>query len=563
MGSILMALGAFAAFFIAYNTYGRFLARRIYRLKKDNPTPAHSQRDDMDYVPTRREVLFGHHYTSIAGTGPIVGPALAVIWGWLPAFLWVVFGSIFLGAVKDFGSLVVSTRSRGRSIGDIASDLINPRVRTLFLLIVFFALWIVIAIFGWVIGSVFQMYPESVFPVWMEVPIALWLGHMVYRRGKSPLRLGLIAVGLMYVTVVIGTWFRIDVSGIFGGYTLTFWIVAFLIYAYIASTLPVWRLLQPRDYINGHELFIALGLLVLGVLVAHPKVVAPMVDLHPQGAPPIIPMMFVVVACGAISGFHSLVGSGTSSKQLDRETDAQLIGYGSMLLEGVLAVLVLVAVAAGLGAAEWPSRYASWATAQGLGAKVAAFVDGSANMIGALGIPRPIALTIMGVFVASFASTTLDTATRIQRYVVTELASAYKVKVLTRRHPATMVAVGTAAGLALWQLFRGGGGGGGAIILWPLFGTVNQLLAGLALLIISLYLFKRKTPVRYTAIPMAFMLFITGWAMIHNLVGFQAQRNWLLLVMGGVIFILEIWLVLEAYFVFRRKRPVEEEARQV
>jgi carbon starvation protein len=554
-----MALGAFAAFFVAYRTYGRFLARRIYRIKKDNPTPAHNQRDDMDYVPTRREILFGHHYTSIAGTGPIVGPALAVIWGWLPAFLWVVFGSIFLGAVKDFGSLVLSVRNRGRSIGDIASDLINPRVRTLFLLIVFFALWIVIAIFGWVIGSVFKMYPQSVFPVWMEVPIALWLGHMVYRRGKNPFRLGLVAVGLMYVTVVIGAWFPIDVSSIFGGYTLTFWIVVFLIYAYIASTLPVWRLLQPRDYINGHELFIALGLLTLGVLIAHPKIVAPVVNLHPQGAPPIIPMMFVVVACGAISGFHSLVGSGTSSKQLDKETDAQLVGYGSMLLEGVLAVLVLVAVAAGLGG-EWPSRYASWATAQGLGAKIGAFVDGSAKMVTALGIPPGIALTIMGVFVASFASTTLDTATRIQRYVVTELALAYKVKVLTRRHPATIVAVGTAAGLALWQLFQGVGGGGGAIILWPLFGTVNQLLAGLALLIITLYLLRRGTPARYTAIPMVFMLLITGWAMIYNLVGFHTQRNWLLLVMGGVIFILEIWLVLEAYFVFRRKRPVKEEA---
>lgn len=511
----------------------------------------------MDYVPTRREVLFGHHYTSIAGTGPIVGPALAVIWGWLPAFLWVVFGSIFLGAVKDFGSLILSVRSRGRSIGDIASDLVNPRVRTLFLLIVFFALWIVIAIFGWVIGVVFQMYPQSVFPVWMEIPIALWLGHMLYRRGKKPLLLGLIAVGLMYVTVVIGARFPIDVSGVFGSYTLTFWIVVLLIYAYIASTLPVWRLLQPRDYINGHELFIALGLLTLGLLVAHPQVVAPAVNLHPEGAPPIIPMMFVVVACGAISGFHSLVGSGTSSKQLNRETDAKLVGYGSMLLEGVLAVLVLVAVSAGLGA-EWPARYASWATAQGLGAKIGAFVDGSANMVVALGIPRSIALTIMGVFVASFASTTLDTATRIQRYVVTELASAYNLKVLTRRHPATLLAVGTAAGLALWQLFLGRGGGGGAIILWPLFGTVNQLLAGLALLVITLYLFKRGVPARYTAMPMAFMLLITSWAMIHNLWGFRAKGNWLLLAMGGVIFILEIWLVLEAYLVFRRKKPVKE-----
>ncbi len=333
-------------------------------------------------------------------------------------------------------------------------------------------------------------------------------------------------------------------------------------YAYIASVLPVWKLLQPRDFINSHQLFIALGLLVLGVFVARPDIVAPAFQAAPKGAPTIFPFLFVTIACGAISGFHSLVSSGTSAKQIDNEDDALFVGYGSMILEGVLAVLVIVAVCGGLGLAlktssgelltgttAWNYCYTSWGSIKGLGAKLNAFVTGSGNLLASLGVPLAIGTTIMGVFVASFAGTTLDTATRIQRYVVTELATTFKIKSLTGRHAATSFAVITAAALALSQ-----GGGKGGLILWPLFGTVNQLLAALALITLTLYLVKNKINPVYTAVPMVIMLVVTGAAMAIKLRDFVNTSQWHLLIMGIIIVVLELWMIGEAMLGIRGKQ---------
>ncbi len=518
------------------------MGRRIFSLRREARTPAHELQDNIDYLPTKKEILFGHHFTSIAGTGPIVGPAIAIIWGWLPALLWVVLGSIFMGAVHDFGALVLSSRHQGKSIGELSAVIVNPRVRTLLLLVIFFSLLVVLSIFCLVIATLFDLYPQSVFPIWMEIPIAIWLGHMIYRRKAKAAAMAIIAVVLMYITVVAGVYLPLEMPKLLGIEPLTTWVVILLIYAYIASVLPVWKLLQPRDYINGHELFIVLFLLVLGVLFARPQVVAPTVDLHPEGAPPILPFVFITIACGAISGFHSLVSSGTSSKQLDKETDSKLIGYGGMLLEATLATLVIIAVAAGIGKAGWTECYSEWIGEKGLGDKLRAFIEGSSNMLAAYHIPKKIALTIMGVFVASFAGTTLDTATRIQRYVISELASDYGIKGLTTRHGATLFAVITAAILTLAQ-----GGGKGGMILWPLFGTTNQLLASIVLLVITLYLVKKGKPFIYTFIPMLFMVFMTGWAMVANLLKFSQEHNWHLVAIGGMVFILEIWMIVEIW----------------
>ncbi len=566
MNSLLLAAIMLGGYLLAYHTYGKFLGRKIFKLAAENVCPSHQLKDDVDFVPTNKHVLFGHHFTSIAGLGPIVGPAIAIIWGWVPAVLWVLFGSIFFGAVHDFGALIVSLRYQGRSIGDISADLVNNRVRTLFLLIIFFLLWLVIAVFALIIAILFNMYPSAVIPVWLEVPIAVWLGYMVYKKGSSHVTLGIVAVIIMYITVLIGAYVPVDVKAWLGKTpALIFWMIVLFVYSYIASTLPVQALLQPRDYINSHQLFIAFALLIVGVLVAHPPIVAPAYNASPQGAPPVWPFLFVIIACGAISGFHSLVSSGTSSKQCYSEDDARYIGYGSMLMEGTLSTLVIIAVAGGLGmglktqdgsiltgTAAFTQHYASWASANGLAQQISAFVTGSANMIESYGIPDKFTMTLMGVFIVSFAATTLDTATRLQRYVISELAMAYKIPALTNRHPATIVAVGSAFVLAFYN-----GSGTGAMALWPLFGTCNQLLGALALLVITIYLHQKKAPLVYTMIPMLFMVVMTGWAMVLNLQDYYTKGNALLFVIGLLVFVLEIWMIIEC-ILFARKAAAKD-----
>jgi len=570
MNSLVLAAIMMIGYFVAYHTYGKFLARKIFKLNPEAVCPSTTLQDDHDFVPTKKHILFGHHFTSIAGLGPIGGPAIAIIWGWVPAVIWVLLGSIFFGAVQDFGALVVSLRAQGRSIGDLTSDIVNKRVRTLFLLIIFFLLWIVIAIFGLVVAILFTIYPIAVIPVWFELVIAFYLGHMIYKQGKDEWWPSIIAVAIMYITVVIGAYLPVDfkiIFGMTGKQALITWIVIVLaVDAWLASSLPVQTLLQPRDFINSHQLIIALVLLTLGVIVAHPTIVAPAVNLAPKGAPPVWPFLFVVIACGAISGFHSLVSSGTSSKQCSSENDCLFIGYGSMLMEGTLAALVIVAVAAGIGlgftgkggefftgAAAWQHHYADWGSIGGLGNYLRAFIQGSANMIQAIGIPAKITLSIMAVFVVSFAATTLDSATRIQRYVVVELSNAWNFKPLTGRQAATAFAVLSAALLAFYD-----GSGKGALKLWPLFGSINQLLAGLALLVITIYLARRKINIAYTCTPMVFMIIMTTWAMIINIGRYYSSSNWLLFIIGLAVFLLEIWMVIESALVLKTIYDKEE-----
>jgi carbon starvation protein len=567
VGSVLIAVGAFVGYVVAYKTYGRFLSKKLFDLDPSRPTAAVECEDGIDYVPTKAEILFGHHYTSIAGTGPIVGPAIGIIWGWLPALIWVIAGSILMGAVHDFGALVVSMRNKGKSIGDIAAEYISPRVRMMFLGLVALALTIVLAIFCLVIANVFSpgspgkpgLYPQAVLPVWLQIPIALALGHLIYKKKWAARLPSIVAVIIMYGTIVLGAYVPIAMPQVGPFVPVVLWTVVLLIYCYVASVLPVWKLLQPRDYINGHQLFIALGLLALGTLVAHPKIVAPMIETSPVGAPPLWPFLFIFIACGAISGFHSLVGSGTTSKQICRETDAQAIGYGAMLLEGMLAVFVIIAVAGGFGmgvdadgntgAALWQAHYASFKTANALAPKLTAFVAGAANMLEAMWIPRAVGLAIMGVFVASFAATTLDTATRIQRYVIAEIGAALRIKALTNKHVATLVAVLAAGVLALHD-----GVGAGGMKLWPLFGATNQLLACLALLVVTTYLRKKGKPIWFTLVPAAIMFVITGFAMAYKISDFvgEGAKSLHLLIVSVVVVGLELWMVVEAAIVLLR-----------
>jgi len=571
MGSIALVVVTFIGYILAYKLYGKYLGSKIFKLSVDRKTPAHEFEDGVDYVPTKKEILFGHHYTSIAGLGPIVGPAIAVIWGWLPAILWVFFGSIFMGAVHDFGSLVISMRNQGKSIGDIVSILISPRVRWLFLFIILFELWIVIAVFALVIAVLFVIFPESVIPIWIEIPIAIWLGYMIYKvkiyeTRKSPFIYSIIAIVLLYVGIVIGAYYPIKMPSLFGLSPIVVWMLILFVYAFIASSLPVWVLLQPRDYMNAHELYIMLFLLVVGVFFSAPEIVAPAVRTNVEGAPSMFPFLFVIIACGAISGFHSLVSSGTTSKQINKETDAVAIGYGGMLMEAVLSTLVIVAAVAGIGFGihingefftgtdAWLKQYGSWASAtKGLGVKIRGFVEGATNMLHeGLGIPKAIGKTMISVFLVSYAGTTLDTATRLQRYIVSEITANTPLKFLSGRYPATIVAV-----LSAFLLAFADPTGKGALILWPLFGTVNQLLAGLALLTITAYLIRKNLPSYISGIPMVFMIFMTGWAMINNIQKFLSTGKTYLFVIGLLIFALEIWMIIETILMLRKKSEVE------
>jgi carbon starvation protein len=457
MDALAMVLAAGACLLAAYLTLGRWLARRVFLLDDDRDTPATALEDGRDYVPTKRSIIFGHHFTSIAGTGPIVGPAIAVMWGWLPALLWVIGGAIFIGAVHDLGSIVVSLRNKGRSIGDIAGDLLGPRARFVFLAILIVGLWIVLAIFGLVIAAVLRQYPASVTPVLAQIPLAIVIGVVIHRKGAGILVPSAVALGLMYLSVVLGDWGPLHAfNTTLASAPIWAWVVGLLAYAYVASVLPVWTLLQPRDYINALQLITTLGLIVVGLVVAaliggdpnahahglqsvglsadapleRPElsIVAPIIDWQPTGAPPLFPVLFITIACGACSGFHCLVGSGTTSKQISRETHAKAVGYGSMLTEGFLATLVIAACAAGIGltaSGAFEDRYASWQAAGSLAAKVGAFVEGSANLVASLGVPLQIAVALMAVMVASFAATTMDTACRLQRYVVQELSRTF------------------------------------------------------------------------------------------------------------------------------------------
>lgn len=564
VNSLVLAGLCFFLYLVAYRTYGRYLAQKIFRLRDDHPTPAHSSHDGVDFVPTRKDILFGHHFTSIAGTGPIVGPAIGVIWGWLPALIWVVAGPILIGAVHDLGALVVSIRNEGKSVAQVIGRTVSPRVRRLFFIIIFFELWIVIAIFALIIAVLFGMYPSSVLAVWLEIPIALWVGARVRRSGGSLFTLSLVGVVLMYGAVLLGSYLPVKLPSIFGFSPVLTWMIILFLYAGLASILPVDRLLQPRDYLNSHQLLIAMGLLAAGLLATRPEVAAPAFIPHPKGAPSLLPFLFVVIACGAVSGFHAVVSSGTTAKQLARESDALFVGFGSMLLEGLLAVLVILACTAGLGlgtkngdgmlltgTAAFYDHYASWTQANGLGAKLGAFIEGSANMITALGISRQLAVTIMGVFIVSFAATTLDTATRIQSYVVAELASESRFARFSRRKPATLAAVLSAMLLAFYT-----GDGKGAMALWPIFGAVNQLLAGLALLAVTSYLVHVKRPAAVTALPMIFMVVMTTWAMLANASHLLAKGNIVLAGLSILIVVLQVWMLVESWPVcFGKKAP--------
>ena len=506
--------------------------------------------------------MFGHHFSSIAGAAPILGPAIAIIWGWVPALVWVVIGSIFMGAVHDYGALVISARNKGKSIGQITESIIGKRSKMLFLTVIFLLVFIVIAVFAYIIATLFVNYPSTVIPINFQIIIAIFIGWWAYKKKKSLLLPSLAALLLLYYMIYVGFQYPVhlpEYMWVNGSEVMT-WILFLLVYGFVASILPVWTLLQPRDYINSHQLIVGLIAIYLGIIVAQPIMDAPAFKL--SGNPiPWFPFLFITIACGAISGFHGLVSSGTTAKQLANMKDSRFIGYGGMIGEATLAIAATIAVAAGFeNSAAWHNHYDNFELAKGLGPKLSAFVNGTAGFLSEIGITqtmidaqgnsRSLAAAFIGVMVISFAATSLDTAVRIQRYIIGEIGEAIRVRPLAENR----YLQSAAAVLFSLVLVLSDGTGAGGLKLWPLFGATNQLLGSLTLLVISLWLYQHGRQYWYTLAPMLFITAITFIATYFNLLMYLDGENYLLVTIALVIGVSQLWIIFEGIKTIREQR---------
>ncbi|AUM94455.1 TPA: carbon starvation protein A [Clostridium botulinum] len=532
MNSVVLLLTGIILFLIAYLTYGRWLAKH-WGIDISKQTPAHTKFDNVDYCPADAKILLGHHFSSIAGAGPIAGPIQASIFGWVPVMLWIVIGSIFIGGVHDFGSLFASIRHGGNSIGEIIRVNIGEKGKKLFNIFAWVTLVLVVAAFTDICASTFAYNPQT--PELLTgarsgtasilfIFLAMGFGFFVYRR-NAPVGLStVVGVALLFFCIYIGYRFPVLKLSKFQ------WQIVLLIYITAASTMPVWLLLQPRDYLCSFLLYAMLIGAFIGILVLHPTMQLEATTSFTVKGQTLFPFLFVTVACGAVSGFHSLVSSGTSSKQLNSEKDTQLIGYGSMLIEGVVAIIALIAVG-----------YV--AKAKGTPAEV--FANGCAAFMNSFGIPLAIGKVFVTLSFSAFALTSLDTATRIGRYIFQEFfqgsneKEGEKKSVFTNMYVSTLITVFCALGLLLYGYEK----------IWPIFGSANQLLAALALLSLTAWLSRRGKKTIMIIIPMIFMFAVTLSALFLIIKSylFGAKPNYILGVMAVILLVLAIILAVEAY----------------
>ena len=547
MSSLILVLVGLAMMAAGYLLYSRFLGKRVYQLSDAYTTPAHTMEDGVDFVPTNKYVLWGHHFTSVAGAAPIIGPAVAVIWGWVPAFLWVTLGTVFFAGMHDLGALWASQRHRGQSIGTLSGRYIGARGRNLFLVVIFLLLLMVNTAFAVVISNLLISTPTAVIPTWGAIVVALLIGQAIYRFNWNLPLVSIVGVAALYGLMILGDQFPISLpETMLGIPDRGWWIIFLFTYAFIASLLPVWVLLQPRDYINGLQLFVGLIILYGSFFIVRPEVVAPSLrDAVPAGTPSIFPLLFVTIACGAISGFHGVVASGTSSKQLDKETDARFVGYFGAVGEGLLALGTIVATTSGFKSlAKWEEIYNEW-NAGG----VNAFIKGGGDLMNeGLGIPTSLSATILATMAVLFAATTMDSGIRLQRLVVAEMAELAGVKLSSV--VATIIAVGCALGLT----FSMGLDGSGGMLIWPLFGTTNQLMAGLTLSVVVIILTQLRRPTWPVLIPLVFVTFMSLWAAVLQVRTFLEAGNWLLLVLDVIIICCAIWVIVEAFTAITKAR---------
>lgn len=524
MNSLFIAVISGLLFFWAYRFYARKL-EHLWHIDPKRTTPAFSKYDSIDYVPAKNWlVLFGHHFSSISGAGPVIGPVIAaMLWGWLPAILWVVLGTIFIGGVHDFGALITSVRENGSSVADIAGGVISKRARIFFSLFVWMALILVIAVFAWLCADTFVKEPKIVVPTLGLMPIAMIVGYFLYSLRTNSVLVTVFGLVCLTGLIYLGNFLPVNSS-------LNIWLAILFVYCFFASILPVNILLQPRDYLSSFLLFFGVGAGYIGLLLSRPKVTLALYT-RPQGQDGYLwPMLFVTVACGAVSGFHSLIASGTSSKQLANERHIKRIGYGGMVAEGLVAVLSIIAAGILFKSRDNLSEALSSLTPIGIYGK-------GYNMItkGLLGnYGGFIAITILNAFIL----TTLDTATRIARYLSEEL---FHIK---NRYFSTAIVIAASAALAIsgkWQK------------IWPVFGASNQLVAALALFVLSCWLLSKGKSIKYTIGPAFFMLLTAIAALILSGIKYYAQREMTLLVITSALIILALFMTKEVGLKFTRK----------
>lgn len=533
MRALYLILMAIACLVPAYIWYGRFLVRRM-KVNADKPTPAHTMTDGIDYVPAKVSVLLGHHFASIAGASPIIGPIIAAVFGWIPVFVWVVFGSIFVGGVHDFSSIVASVRHKSKSIGEIINQYIGDTGKKLFLIFAWATLVLVVAVFTILVANTFTTVPAAATSSMLFLILAVIFGLSIYRWNIPH---GLASFGgvlVLFGCIALGVLFPLQLSA-------TAWTIILLVYIFIASVTPVWILLQPRDYLNSFLLYVLIVCAGLGIMITNPVVHLEALTSFKTNIGYMFPLLFVTVACGAVSGFHSMVASGTTSKQLDRETDAKPVAYGGMLIEGMLAVVSLTA------AAVLTSEAYQGYIGTGGGGPITLFSESVGRFIGGLGIPVHIGTTFAALAVSAFALTSLDTATRLARFCIQEFFEAKeetaKAPVTSNRFVATGVSVLFAGSLALSGEWRS---------IWPIFGSANQMMAAIALLAVSVWLARIKIKNGFLLYPMYFMFAVTISALIIIIVQNIAQQNYLLTILAVALLVVALVLSWLAFVGMRK-----------
>lgn len=541
--SVLILFSA-AVLVLAYFTYGKYVFKKL-KIDNKNIAPSHTHEDGVDYVPSKPFVVLGHHFASIAGAGPIVGPIIAVTYGWIPAVIWILLGGIFFGAVHDVGSMVASMRNEGKSIGVIIQHNIGKKGKQLFILFSFATLILVIAVFTDIIAKTFISNPEVASASILFICLAIAFGvvsKLTANKKHAFTITSIVGAVLVYYFVYLGTQIPLSLD-------FDLWIYLLLIYAFLASVTPVSMLLQPRDYLNSFLLYGLIIFAVCGIFVANPVIeMDTSVTVAPENLGYIFPVLFVTIACGAISGFHSLVASGTTSKQIDKEEDVKLVGFGGMLIETFLAIIALGAVIV-INRSDYLTKLDS----QG---PVSLFAEGLGAMITSLGIPEGFAIGFVALTVSAFALTTMDTCTRLARFTLQEYFEDVKGPVgrtfATNRYISTAVVV--IVSILLLQ-------SGGFSTLWPIFGSANQLLAALALLAIAVWLIKKNVNATFVTIPMFFMFTVTLSSLgIFAWQNFQNQVYALSLI-SAILFVLSVVLIVFARQSLKKDRSLSSPSK--
>ncbi len=561
MFPIVVTVLGLCALVLGFRFYSRYLADRVFGLSATEPVPADTLADDVDFVKTPRSVLWGHHFASIAGAAPILGPAIAIVWGWVPAVLWIVVGVIFMGAAHDFGALVISMRHDGKSVGALTETFIGARAKLLFLIVIFFLIWLVGAVFAFSIGRLFVAFPQSVLPVNLEIVVAVFIGWWGYKRKRSLTIPSIVALVGLYAVIfgtAAGTLWSPAAGSVFAN--INFWLVGLLVYAFVASSLPVWLLLQPRDLINSHQLLVGLAALFVGFFLSSPTFDAPPIGDW-ANLPVVFPLLMVTIACGAVSGFHGLVSSGTTSKQIASAADARPIGYGAMLCEAALALLSTMAVATGVtvlgGEHVYSAMYAPVIEGggfPGVGDALKGFVTGAGSMLAHLGLSIETGRVVVAVLVISFAATSLDTAFRIQRLVVAEIGAMARIAPLQNRWVGGLLATVTVGVLIYADQDAG------AKSLWPVFGATNQVLAAITLLLCALYLRLQRKKTWPYLVPAVFIMLVTFSSMGIQVFHDASAGKALVATVGATIAVLTVWVAFEGFLALKRPLPEEEVA---